>query len=284
MLAGLYYAGFGAAFLWWLLRQEQRARNLIPPDLKPALTRAMVAAGVAIIALWVGVTTLEARPDGKLHIRLLGLEDDAAWLITTPGGNRALVWDGRESAIPLAEALRTLPRGRQPLNLLIDVSSTGDVQEKPTGVESEALLPADLAPGTVIRLDAGVILTRLAGSEAESALYRLDYGDFSLLLPLTNSQQMQSDLISDGVLTPVTLLVTPWPGTGAWPHTDLLAALRPQVILQPLGTTYPPGVQAALDAYPGHLRISNDAMTEIITDGRSFELLQQAYSADVQHP
>jgi hypothetical protein len=53
------------------------------------------------------------------------------------------------------------------------------------------------------------------------------------------------------------------------------------MVLQPARTSYPPGVQARLDARPNRILIPNDAITEIITDGRSFDLLQQSYSSDV---
>ena len=281
MLSALYYLGFLAAFLWWLLRREQNARHLIPARLRPALTRSVLAAGLAILPLWLGATLLEARPDGHLHIQLLGLEDNVAWLITTPGGNRALVWDGGESAIPLADVLKTLPGGRRPLHLFIDASPPGETSEIPSGIEIKTVQPKHLAAKTAIQLDAGVTLTLLAAPEDETPLYRLDYGDFSLLLLLSNSQQTQADLLADGVPPPVTALITPWPGVGAWPHPDLLSALRPQMVLQPARTSYPPGVQARLDARPNRILIPNDAITEIITDGRSFDLLQQSYSSDV---
>ena len=281
MVSGLYYVGFGAAFLWWLLRREQHARHLIPPEWRPALVRATLAAGVAIFALWTGVTTLEARPDGNLHIQLLGLENNVAWLIVTPGGNRALAWDGRESAIPLADVLTTLPRRRRPLQLLISTAVPEDAGAIPAGIAAENILPSGLPPGTVVQLDAGVDLIRLPTPENEPSLYRLEYGEFSLLLPLTNSQGTQVALVSNGRLTPVTLLVTPWPGTGAWPHRGLLTALRPQMILQPEGTTYPPEVQKALPGRPGRAVIPNDALTEIITDGSVFDLRRQAYLANM---
>ncbi len=281
MVAGLYYAGFGAAFLWWLLRREQRARHLIPPHLRSTLTRATLAAGVGVIILWGSVSMLEARPDGSLHIRLLGLRDDVAWLITTPGGNRIVFWDGRESAMPLADVLQTQLRGRRPLDLLVVAAASEPATAFPSTIHAQATLTPDMAPGAIVRLDASVILTRLPTPANESPLYRLAYGDFSLLLPLTNSQKTQSDLLTSDALAPVTLLVTPWPGTGAWLHPHLLATLHPQIVLEPEGATYPPGVQAVLDAYAGRVRIPNDAMVEIITDGRAFQLLQQAYSTDV---
>ncbi len=282
MLSALYYVGFLVAFLWWLLRREQNARHLIPVRLRPALMRGALAAGLALIPLWLGAAALEARPDGRLHIRLLGLEDNVAWLITTPGGNQALLWDEREGAISLPEALKTLPTARRPLHLFIDVAPFAAHDEAPPPIPAQNSLAADesLSPGTVVRLDAGVSLLRLPTPQDEAPLFRLSYGDFTMLLPLTNSQQTQEHLMENGILTPVTILITPWPGTGAWPHPGLLAALRPQMILQPEGSAYPPGVQAKLEQHPRRVHIANDAITEIITDGGSVMLREQRYSAD----
>ncbi len=284
MLSGLYYVGFLAAFLWWMVRREQNARHLIPPRLRPALTRSILAAVLAIAALWTGAATLEARPDGRLHVQMLGLQNNAAWLLTTPGGSRILLWDGGESATPLADVLKTLPRGRSPLQLGIDIAAAGSgTAAWGDEIIADAVQPgAALAPGTIIRLDAGVMLTRLPTPAAEAPLFRLVYGDFVMLLPLVNSQQTQARLAADPALAHVTLLVTPWPGTGAWPQPDLLRALRPQVILQPEGTTYPPGVQAQIETHPSRTFIPNDAITTIVSDGRSFVLHRQAYAADVR--
>ena len=103
-----------------------------------------------------------------------------------------------------------------------------------------------------------------------------------MLLPLRNSQPTQTEWLASGSLPAVTVWVTPWPGSGAWPHPDLAAQLHPLAILQPQGTRYPPGVQAGLAQHPGLIRIPNDAITEIISDGATFSLRRQAYSPDVQ--
>lgn len=279
LLGTLYYLGFGAGFLWWLVRREQKARYIIPPDWRPALLRGGAAAALAIALLWMGTSTLEARPDGRLHLQLLGLGDDVAWLISTPGGNRALLWDGRESAMPLATALSSSPRGRQPLDVLILTASPPDAAAL-ADIDALQLLDAttDAPPGSAISLDAGVTLLRLPSA---TPLFRLSYGDFSTFLPLTNSQQEQSALAKFHP-APITVLITPWPGTGAWPQSALLNVLQPQLVLQPADTTYPPGVQAQLDAHPGHTRIPNDAITEIISDGRTVTLQQRAYPTDIR--
>jgi len=283
LLSALYYLCFLAAFLWWLLRREQNARHLIPAWLQPALTRSVLAAGLAIIPLWMGATALAARPDGDLHIRLLGLEDNVAWLITTPGGNRALVWDGRESAISLPNVLAAQAIGPKSLHLFIDATVRDAPSSAQASISAQTIVSAtaDLPPGAVIQLDQNVQITSLPVPENEPPLFRLAYRHFSLLLPFANSQQTQTELLHSGVLAPVTLLITPWPGTGAWPLPALLASLHPQMLLQPEGCTYPPGVQAELETTPARILIPNDAITEISSDGYRFEMRRRAYSADV---
>jgi len=276
MLAALYYVLFLAGFLWWLLRQEQGARALIPPAYRPALTFALLAASAVILSFWVGATAWAARPDGRLHVRLLGLGEGVAWQIITPSGKRVLLVDATSAETPLPTILSALPGG-DALDLVI-AEGAGEAPH----LAARAIIPpeAPLQPGSVIRLDESVTLTLLAAPADEPRLFRLTYGDFSMLLPLTNSQTTQADWLSRGLLTPVALMVTPWPGARAWPHPDLLTALQPQTILQPQGTTYPPGVQRALDAHPGLVRIPRDAIIEIIIDGERFELRQQDYAPD----
>ncbi|HHB91092.1 MAG TPA: ComEC family competence protein [Anaerolineae bacterium] len=277
LLAAWYYILFLVGFLWWLFRQEQGARALIPPRYRPALVRAAMAAGVILGFLWVGATAWAARPDGRLHVRLLGLGERAVWHLTTPSGRRVLLVDDAVGEAPLAAILRTLPGGGS-VDLLI-LENRAEMPE----VRARAVFTPEtpLGPGTVIRLEKDVSLVLLDAPPAEPRLYRLRFGQFTTLLPLTNSQATQARWLARGLLTPVTLLVTPWPGTGAWPHPDLLVALQPQTILQPQGTTYPPGVQRRFETYPGLVRIPNDAMVEIITDGQRVELRQQPYPPDM---
>jgi len=276
MLAGLYYVLFLLGFLWWMLQREQRKPRLIPKKYRPVLKHAALTAGGLILSLWLAATVWAARPDGRLHVRLLGMGEHVAWYMTTPSGRRVLLITDLPEDVVFAEWFATLPGGNRPLDLLIQESP-----ETATELPARALLLPETAiqPGTRLRIDEGVSLTLVAAPPDGFRLFRLTYGDFALLLPLINSQATQADWLARGVLTPVTLLVTPWPGTGAWPHPDLLAALQPQAILQPAGTSYPPGVQRKLASHPRLVRIPNNAITEIITDGRTYEVKQHEWKA-----
>ena len=283
MVASLYYAGFLAGFVAWVVRRERGAAGLIPETLRPGVTRALLAAGLLVLPLWMGAAVQEARPDGRLHIRLLGMNHAVAWLLTAPGGQRVLLVGNESDDFPLPDILKTLPNGKKPLNLTIFTLPEANFDPKKPILAQKSLLSSDLAPEMRIRLDEDVTLRVMPTPAAEPLLFHLSYGDFSLLLPLTNSQQTQQTLAADPATPAVTVLVTPWPGTGAWPNPDLITVLHPQQILQPRGVTYPPGVQQALAAQPGLTAIPNDAITEIIIDGRSYWLQQQPYAADSLH-
>ncbi len=93
---------------------------MFPQPWRPHLTGSVVMAGLLILPLWTGATWWESQPDGRLHIQLLGQEQGATFLITTPGGNRILLDPGREATMyPLDAILDSLPGGDRPFDLVI---------------------------------------------------------------------------------------------------------------------------------------------------------------------
>ncbi len=151
LISGLYYLAFGAGFLWWIIRQEQRATTLIPEGWRPFLLRSSAMAALLILPLWTGATYVESQPDGRLHLQLLGREQGAAFLIITPGGNRILLDPARESPVyPLDSILRSLPGGNQSLDL--HILTRPDVDAFNLKADN-SLLPTDLQAGMTINLD-----------------------------------------------------------------------------------------------------------------------------------
>ncbi len=271
---------YGLTFLWWLLRQEQGATTLLPPAWRLPALRGVTLAGLLILPVWVGAAWNEARPDGRLHIHLLGRERAADFLLVAPNGNSALITTARESpAYPLPTLLAMLPGQRCPQLILVarPAAPAPDLGDCPQSQVLAAGHPA-LQPGAQITLADGVVLTQLAGGGDEALLFILRYNDFSALLPFENSQETQAALQPE---TPagISLLPAPFPGTGAWPQPDLLAHLRPELVLVPQGATYPPSVMARL-SQTATAAIANDAATEITTDGRSFRLTTRPYPQD----
>jgi len=287
MLAALFYLVFGLGFMWWLLWQEQGEAGFVPESWRPQLTGSAVLAGLLILPLWTGATWWESQPDGRLHIQLLGREQGAAFLITTPGGNRVLLDPGREAtAYPLNAILDSLPGGDRPFDLVIPTRPIVELSQngRPQGSAPTGLRPpiSDLWPGSTIALDANLTLTLLHAPSApsDSLLFLLRYGVFTTLLPFENTQESQLAVL-DQLPESLTVLTAPYPGTGSWPHPDLLTRVQPQIIFQPEGTTYPPAAQEILDDYPNVSRIPNNAIVETVTDGQTFNLLVRPYSQDV---
>ncbi len=280
LISGLYYLAFGAGFLWWVLRQEQRATTLIPDGWRPFLARGSAMAALLILPLWIGATYVESQPDGRLHLQLLGREQGAAFLIITPGGNRILLDPARESPLyPLDSILKSLPGANQPLDLHIVTRFDGDVADLNAKTR---LLSSDLAAGMVINLDNGVALSLLHApqSQSDSLLFLLRYHDFTTLLPFEDSQDSQLAIL-DQLPDSLTLLPAPYPGTGVWPHPELLNRLRPQMTLVPEGTTYPPSLHAMMAESYTLSHIPNDVVVDIRTDGQTFDLVLRPYTQDV---
>jgi len=122
-----------------------------------------------------------------------------------------------------------------------------------------------------VRLDEGVLLEVLhapsGGDEPDGAVLRLSMGELRLLLPSEIEQETQATLLAGGIDLAATVLKTPHAGTGNWPTADFLAAVRPQLVVVPNDTTYPPAVQQQLRLLP-RVEVDPFELVEIITDGQ----------------
>jgi competence protein ComEC len=283
LLATLGFFGLGLGFIGWLLRQEQGATSLIPSAWQPTWRRSLILATAVILPLWGIMSYRESRPDGRLHLLLLGRGETVDVLIVGPTGRRMLIAAGRMSAQPpLADAVRSQPAGRRPLDLILLARGSADGCPLPTALCPDTVLSGSdalaLPNGSVITLEEGVTLSLLyrPSTAEEMPLFLLRYGDFTALLPFELSQASQEKLL--GHVPPgVTVLPAPFPGSGFWPHPDLIAHLHPQVVLVPEGVTYPPAVQRSLTGYAGLAVIAAMGVTEISSDGQTFTLLARPY-------
>lgn len=289
-LAAIYYAllfaGLGLRQLWPKL---EAGRPLPSP-------RAVALAAAVVIPLWLGATALGSLPDGHLHVWFIGLGEGDAALAQTPGGRRVLVDAGRGEA-DVARVLRTaLPGWGRNLDLLVltqaDAAHSAPLADLlaryrvaqallPEGVflsaeesssASSALPPTNsLAAGMRVQLDEGVLLEVIhapeRGNAPDSAVLRLSMGALRLLLPSEIEQETQATLLAGGADLAATALKTAHAGTGNWPTADFLAAVRPQVIVVPEDSTYPPDVQERLQALP---RVEADPfeVVELVSDGQ----------------
>jgi competence protein ComEC len=270
--------------------------------------RALATAVVLVIPLWLGTAMLRSWPDGQLHVWLVGLGDGDATVIQAPSGQRVLVDVGRGEASPAAAVGGVLP-GRNRLDLLLltrgdeehtaplpglldrwHVAQTLVPADLLTGAGSDSVADSALAAGSRmgaltrgmrIQIDDGVLLEVLHVPEAteveDGAVLRLTYGDLRLLLPSEIEQQTQAELLASGHALPSTVLKTPHMGTGNWPTTEFLATVRPQTVLVPDNTTYPPAVQAALGSL-GMIEIDPEETVELRSDGQRLWLYRRSPS------
>jgi hypothetical protein len=197
-------------------------------------------------------------PDGRLHVVFIPREDGEAAVVVAPNGRTAWVWDGRGDGAGLAEATRRGGWVRDEPDVVL-----AECDENPWR-SAQCLDPAGLAPGTVVALTDQVQLARSANSP--SALL-LRYGRFSTLLPATLSPEAQAALEP---MPAVAVLKTAGPGTSAWPAVEFLSAARPQLVLWPLETTYPPDVSAYLMGKMTTARVEARGVIEVISDGQQF--------------
>ncbi len=221
--------------------------------------RALLGATALIVPVWLGLTAWQALPDGRLHLFFVPVEGGEATLVVTPDGKQVWLWDGRGDAEGLAGAAQPLLRGPQ---RRVDAAiGPAGASLWPAGISVD---PAQLEPGTGIRLAEGVTLTRLG--EGEQPALALEYGQLRVLWPAALTVTTQAELLQDGTDLRVTLLKAPGPDTGTWPTAGFLAAAAPQIILWPEETAYPPDV-AELLAQRGATRVPADAIVEVVTDG-----------------
>lgn len=234
--------------------------------------RHLMMIGAVALPLWMGLAGASLRPDGMLHITFLPPDGSESALLTLPDGTRLLIAD---LASEQSEKKAPLPTRRVELIIAPAALQAPDPKTRQSG--GRRLDPTQLAPHTTLRLSGGVTLERLGDAEHWALVVR--YGAFRTILPATLDLPTQDALVDQGDLTGTTLLKLPGGGTGAWPNERFLNAATPQVLLWPLGTTYPPSVASRLTGRAQ--RIPDDATIEIITDGKQFRLRQLTSSPDL---
>lgn len=257
--AAVVYYGILLGTIGW---GELRRRGLVRMAARQAVAWAVAAA----VPLWLIASLLGSQPDGRLHLFFVPAEGSEAALIVAPGGQRAWIWDGKGDGNALVTATNPLLTGWWKG---VDVAIGPGAAALWPG--ARALDPAQLAPGTTVRLDEGVVLIRLAAEDG----WVLSYDRFRTILPATLKLEGQAALLAGDADLHASFLKVPGPDTGAWPTAAFLAAAAPQLITWPEDTTYPPEVDNSLRLL-GAVRVPMEAIIEAVTDGRRMWLAQHA--------
>jgi competence protein ComEC len=249
----LYAVLFGLTWLW---RQ--------PPEQRPAWWSSFAANGLPLTGL-AGLTIGAALawssyfslPEGRLRVTVLDVGQGDAILIQTPGGTRVLI-DGGPSGGRLTRALvRELPLFANQLDLLViaaprdeNLGGLPDVLQRYTlGRAVVTSAPGKSATYQAVRqaladheteivdaadlpsfdLGEGVVLKVLADGEKGSAL-RLEWGSFSVLLPIGLDLAGESALMMRGLAQPATALLLADHGSDEATQENWVWAVNPQVV------------------------------------------------------
>jgi hypothetical protein len=236
--------------------------------------RAVAWATAVTVPLWLGLSILGSVPDGRLHVVYVSGEEGETALLVTPGGRHLWIGDLRPGSFYRSASAHQAEPGLISQRPAVVISPGAD-EVGETGIQ--VIDPNLLAPGTVIKIDDEVTLTRLDAGEGWALGLR--YGEFRTLLPPTLSQESQAALLGTaGSELPASLLKAPGAASRAWHSSEFLVAAGPQLILWPEEVVYPPGVEAWLTEH-GALRIPADGEAEVITDGERMWLRQYGGSA-----
>lgn len=256
-----YYALLIVAFCYPRLARLLRARGIGGHELR----RAAVWSTLLLVPLCFSLFAWRAQPDGRLHVVFIPGKGGEAAVIVAPDGRTVWAWDGRGDGMEwVAATERSGWLSGRPDLVLADCAAN-PWQAGP------CLDPASLAYGAGVAVTADLHLTRVSSNAAPALL--LTYGQFTTLLPSTLPPAAQPAV---QLPQPVVLLKAAGPDTGAWPTVDYLSATRPQVILWPLETTYPPDVADYLAAQTTTARVDPQAVVEIISDGSNFWLVRHS--------
>ena len=249
-----------------------RGRPRLRRWLLPAPRRAAAWLAVAVVPALLLVTAINLRPDGQLHVTFIPGADGEAALVTTPGGRQVWIWDGQGDGEALAAATRPALRGwRSAVDVAIGPDA-GKLWPGARSLDPGRTPPVQTPAGTVVRLGDGVELVRLPAADG----WLLRYGEFTALLPPTLRPEAQAALLQSTLESlPVTLLKTPGAGAASWPTAAFLDAIRPQIILWPRDTTYPPDVAEWLTSH-GASRVAEDALVEVTVDGKKVWVQQRS--------
>jgi len=221
-----------------------------------------------------------ALPDGRLHVLYIPGDDAEAVLITAPDGRSAWLWDGRGDGEALMQRTPGARRSAGQPDVVLapceapKASAAQRVSAAQLWPETRCIDPAGLEAGEVVALTREVRLKRI-NAGAEPALL-LSYGQFRTLLPATLGTEAQTEVQDQA--SPLSVLKVAGPHTGAWPSLSFLTATKPQLVLWPQETTYPPEVSEYLAREVATARVEADGLVEVVSDGATFRLVRRSAS------
>jgi len=312
-VAVVYYALLGGV-TWWLgrdpaRRQEMRDRlqTLLANRLQPGV---LIAAAVVLLVL--AGNAWHGRPDGRLHVMFLDVGQGDAIFVQTPSGRQILVDGGPSGSVLLSQLGRHMPFWDRTLDLVLlthsdidhvsglvpvlerfrvdhvvfhEEGASSDVYERwLKDVAHERGVVSDVRAGQQIDLDQGVRMTVLysggkcmqadGNSNNCSVVTRLEYGQFSVLLPGDIEAPIEQSLVYDGAVQQSVVLKAAHHGSCTSTTQEFVDAVAPQVVVISVGADNEFGhpCDGVLERLAGLqvYRTDEDGTIEIVTDGSRY--------------
>ncbi len=287
-----YAALFGLYFNWDRVKAGYpRYRSVVTPA---------ILIGVLAVAAVATFRSVNAAPDGKLHVTFLDNGSADTVLIQSPGGRYVLI-NGGESISELSSALgRRLPPGHRLLDWLVIASTQeNQVAALPRMLERfdvgnvlwsgnpeasfsslkllETVTQMDIPftraeTGQSLDLGEGAKLTLLSVTPRGSVLL-LEWNDFRALLPIGLSFDALDQLDYGEDVGPVSLLTLADSGYAQSNPPEWISALHPQLIVLNVKAGDESGMPDEetlknIEGYP-LLRTDQNGWIQITTDGES---------------
>ncbi len=232
-----------------------------------ALTASLAAAGTSML---LAINLIHSLPDGRLHLAFLDVGEGEAILIQTPSGRHFLVDGGPDPALLRSHLGRELSFWRRPLDLVIathpDPAHTNGLPaalsthrigalitngqtegpaawEEMLALAERAGIPAvTAARGQTITSGDGVTLEvlhpgdRLAeGSDDNSIVLRVRYGNIAFLLTGDAGQEVEATLMEADQPLPATVLKAADSGDREGTSQRFLEAVNPWMVIFSVG-------------------------------------------------
>ena len=270
----IYYALVAGITWWWTLargrRQELKdvARKVVSHHLRTGLV-----VGSSVILVILACCAWHDRPDGRLHVVFLDVDQGDAIFIQTPGGRQILVDGGPSGSALLSQLGRHMPFWDRSLDLVMLTHSDSDhvtglvpvlerfrvdhivyrAEEASSDAYARWLELADTEgavihsaqAGQEIALDQGVRMTvfypesefpEAAGSANNRSLVtRLEYGRFAVLLPGDIEAPIEDLLVAQGAVQPCLVLKAAHHGSCTSTTPSFLDAVAPEVVVISVG-------------------------------------------------
>ena len=270
-------------------RVKQTLRNALTPSV------IVTALGISVYLIW---SAAFFAPDGRLHLTFLDVGSADAILIQTPSGRSILV-DGGPSPSKLASALgRRLPSFDRHIDWLVIASPqqqqvaalprildrfptenvlwAGNLDASYSAGELERWLAdhetpvTHATPGAVLDLGEGARL-EVRSVSPRGAVLLVEWQGFRALLPVGMNFDTFEELDHGKNVGPVTALLLADSGYAPVNPPELIAALRPQVVILSVTAGDPDCLpdQSVLDSLTGStlLRTDRNGWITISTDG-----------------